>query len=837
MMCCRQESLNRRDAAKLHFAREAPNTESERLTEMNSDSKRPHGISRRSFVRSCAAGTATLATNSLWARAAVLSRKGERGGARLDVALDQNWLFGGRFDPAKPLPADDAFTGVTLPHCVAKLSWQEWDPLSWEDVWLYRRHLSLPKEFANRRVFVKFDAAMVTTDTAINGVALPIHKGGYLPFTYELTHSLKDGDNVLDLKVDARFQNVPPEGSPRGVRAVDYYLPGGIIRGASLYAVPQAFVSDVFAKPVDVLKPSRRVQVACAIDAAMPSTKPLHVEVKLMDGDHVVSSVRKRVALTQAGVTNLELELTGLGAVKLWDIDAPHLYDVVTTLLEDGEPVHDYRTRIGFRDASFTVDGFFLNGRRLRLFGLDRHEIYPYTGYAMPARVMRRDAEIIRKEFHCNTVRCSHYPQHEAFLDACDELGLMVWEETPGWQYIGNADFQDQVVQNVGDMIRRDRNHASIIVWGVRVNESADVQPLYRRTTALAKSLDDSRPDSGSMTHTSNWKTDWHEDVFALDDYHAEDGKVAIHAPLPGVPYMLAETVGQYSYTTKGFGNLYRRGANVEVQYKQALYHAQAHDKALGYPRFCGVIAWCAFEYASPDNSYKGVKNPGVADVFRIPKLGASFYQAQVSPDVKPVIIPNFYWDFGQMTPRGPGKNVAIFSNCERLEVFVGGKHYATLQPDRKNYPNIRYAPSFVDLDLDGTDHPELRIEGYVKGHVVLTRSFSSDPSEDVFVARADDPAISGDGIDATRVVLEVTDKFGALRLLGGGDVSFELSGPGVLVGDNPFSLTESAGAGAVWVKAQPVSEGKIVLKARHSALGERTVVIEVRPEVRKERI
>lgn len=809
-------------------------------SKMNFNSPKPKDISRRSFVRSCAAGTAALTTGSLWGRTAVFSHKDARGPARLQFTFDQDWLFGGRFDPrVETLPGDSAFTRITLPHCVAKLSWQEWDPASWEDVWLYRRHFSLPKEFANRRVFVKFEAAMVSTDATINGTALPTHKGGYLPFTYELTNALKANGNVLDLKVDSRFQNVPPEGSPRGPHSVDYYLPGGIIRGARLYAVPQVFIGDVFAKPVDVLKPTRRVQVACSIDAAGVSSKQFRVEVKLMDGTHAISSARKDVSITQPGVTNVELTLSGLAAVKLWDVDAPHLYDVVTTLFAEGEAVHDHRTRIGFRDASFTVDGFFLNGRRLRLFGLDRHEIYPYVGYAMPPRVMRRDAEIIRNEFHCNIVRCSHYPQSDAFLDACDELGLMVWEEPPGWQYIGDdATFQDQVVQNVGDMIRRDRNRASIVIWGVRINESRDDQPLYRRTTALAKSLDDSRPTSGSMTHTTNWQTDWHEDVFAMDDYHqSPDGTVQILPPLPGVPYMLAETVGQRTYTVKGFGNMYRRGGDVAVQYKQALYHAQAHDRAGAYPRFCGVIAWCAFEYASPQNSYKGIKNPGVADVFRVPKLGASFYQSQVSPAVKPVIVPNFYWDFGPAAPRGPGNAAVIFSNCDRLELFVDGKHHSTLQPDRKNYPNLKYPPFFTALDLDGANHPDLRIDGYVGDNVALSRSFSSDPGKDVFSLNADDQAIAGDGIDATRVVIQVTDKFGAPRLLASGDIAFELTGPGILIGDNPFSLTESGGVGAIWIKTHPASSGQIILKAIHSTLGGKSVAITVHPEAHIQRI
>ena len=797
-------------------------------------------MTRRRFLEGCSAAVLTSAPILESWGAETRSTNLKSGAATLDFPLNRDWLFGGKYNSAAREPGfdDRAYSRITLPHCVVPLSWQNWDASTWEDVWHYRRHFSTPTDFANKRIFLKFEGVMVTTDVSINGTALPAHRGGYLPFSYEITSNLKKSGNVLDLVVDSRFQNVPPEGSPGGHDAVDYFVPGGIIRGASLCAVPQVFISDVFAKPVNVLEPTRHVEVACEIDAAVAPKGPVTLEVKLMDGVRVVSSARKSIAIAEPGKINVALALSDLGDVKLWDVDAPHLYHLVATLFIDGVPVHDYRTRIGFREARFTADGFFLNGRRLRLFGLNRHEIYPYVGYAMPARVVRRDAEIIRNDFHCNIVRCSHYPQSEAFLEACDELGLMVWEEPPGWGYVGDTAFEEQVFENVGDMIRRDRNHASIVIWGVRVNESRNDQPLYRRTTTLAKSLDDSRPDSGSMTNFRNWQEEWHEDVFSMDDYHsAPDGSVEIYPPLPGVPYMLSETVGQCSYGGKGFNNQYRRGGDVAMQCKQALYHAQAHDRAAAYPRFCGVIAWCAFEYGSPVNSYKGVKNPGVADVFRIPKLGASFYQAQVSPAIKPAIFPNFYWDFGPATPRGPGKDAAIFSNCDRLELFIDGKHHSTLEPDRKNYPNLQYAPFFAALDVEGGGHPELRIDGYVAGHLALSRSFSSDASKDNFLLKSDDEAIAGDGVDATRIVFRVVDRFGAPRLHAGGDVRFELTGPGILVGDNPFSLTESGGAGAVWVKALPETSGRISIKATHPALGAKSVTIEAHPDLDSNRV
>ncbi|HEX4748704.1 MAG TPA: glycoside hydrolase family 2 TIM barrel-domain containing protein [Bryobacteraceae bacterium] len=192
---------------------------------------------------------------------------------------------------------------------------------------------------------------------------------------------------------------------------------------------------------------------------------------------------------------------------------------------------------------SSTIDGFFLNGRRLQFFGLNRHELYPYVGRAMPRRVLRKDAEILRNEFNCNAVRCSHYPQSEAFLDACDELGLLVWEEIPGWQYIGDASWQDLAVRDVSQMVQRDRNHPSVIIWGVRINESHNDPALYHRTKEAAKLLDDSRPTSGSMVYHST--DNWLQDIFAYDDYHSgPDGSVGLEPPFPGVPFFFRKLWG-----------------------------------------------------------------------------------------------------------------------------------------------------------------------------------------------------------------------------------------------------------------------------------------------------
>lgn len=495
------------------------------------------------------------------------------------------------------------------------------------------------------RIFLHFDRVMTGATPIINGHTLPQHLGGFLPFEYEITDLIKEEGNELSIEVDSRWINVPPGGSPHGPTSVDYLLPGGITGSVSLRAVPSAFISDVFAKPVRVLERDRRLDITCQIRSRLASPSRLWVKATLKSGSHVVTEISESITLNKEA-QECSLSLTHLENIHLWDVKNPVLYDLTVTLLQDGRPLHDYKTRVGFRDARFELDGFYLNGKRLQLFGLNRHELYPYVGFAASPRALRKDAEILRHTFNCNMVRCSHYPQAEAFLDACDELGLLVWEEIPGWQYIGDESWQQLAIRDVETMIRRDRNHPSIVIWGVRINESPNQPDLYRRTRELAKSLDDSRPTSGTMTPSSrkNWQAEWHQDVFAFDDYHAEsDGSVGIDDPLPGVPYMLAETVGQFNYgAKKGFNNKYRRAGDVNLQMQQALYHAQAHDRVAAKPRCAGAIAWCAFDYASLMNAYDAVKCPGIADVFRIPKLGAAFYKAQADPYVQPVIEPAF---------------------------------------------------------------------------------------------------------------------------------------------------------------------------------------------------
>ena len=323
------------------------------------------------------------------------------------------------------------------------------------------------------------------------------------------------------------------------------------------------------------------------------------------------------------------VSLTGLGPIRLWDLHQPQLYTVRVRLLEQGKVIDEDSRRIGFREATFTDQGFSLNGKIIKLRGLNRHQTFPFVGQAMPGRVQRRDAQILRNQLKCNLVRTSHYPQSRHFLDACDEIGLLVLEEIPGWQHIGDQAWQDLAVDNVRRMIRRDWNHPSIILWGVRINESRDNHDFYTRTNAMAHSLDPSRQTGGIRYFQ---ESEFLEDVFTMNDF-------GFPLKAPNHPrYLNTEFVG-HTYPTKNIDSMERLR-------EHTIRHARVHDQLASNPQYAGGIGWCAFDYNTHANFGSGdrICYHGVSDIFREPKPAAGFYKSQCEPEEEIVLEPTFHW-------------------------------------------------------------------------------------------------------------------------------------------------------------------------------------------------
>jgi beta-galactosidase len=770
-------------------------------------------VDRRDFIKT---------TGGLIAGAAMASPAfGEEeaaaaGTGRITFPINRNWRFSRAPSEAAHDPHfdDSGFERAVIPHTNIKLPWHSFDEKSFAFASVYRRRFKLPASLRGRHVFVDFEGVMTASTVWINGVRLGEYKGGFTPFSFDLTRHINwDGENNLVVDVDSTERaDIPPFGD-----RIDYLTFGGIYREVSLRVVSSSFLENIFANPKDVLTDHPSVDVSCFVQHLEAAPEPLTLEVALHKGNTVVARATKRLDASPARaepVTQI-VTLAGFGAAELWDLSRPSLYTVQVKLLQRDQVIDEDNRKIGFRQALFTDHGFELNGKIVKLRGLDRHQTFPFVGQAMPARVQRRDAQLLRDKLKCNIVRTSHYAQSRHFLDACDEIGLLVLEEIPGWQHIGDTAWQDISLDNVRRMIRRDWNHPSIILWGVRINESRDNHDFYVRTNAQAHALDPSRQTGGIRYFQ---ESEFLEDVFTMNDF-------GFPLKPPNHPlYLNTEFVG-HTFPTKTIDN-------VERLVEHTLRHARIHDQLASNPQYAGGIGWCAFDYNTHGNFGSGdrICYHGVTDIFREPKPAAGFYKSQCDPAEEIVLEPAFHWAIGDQSI-GFSKAV-VCSNCDHLKFYVGEKLVAEADPDRVQFPHLRYAPFVLEMEQDINHWGDLRIEGYISGKKVITRNYSGSGVDRKFALVPDDLVLAADGADTTRVVFRVTDEFDAIRPFADGVIRFEIEGPAEIIGDNPFALV--GGTGAIWIRAREQT-GAVRLTAHHPVLGSRQIEIkisEAKPEI-----
>jgi beta-galactosidase len=771
-------------------------------------------MDRRNFIK--ATGTLIAGATLVPTALAELPKRPNGATGRLVLPMNRNWLFSrsvveGAY--AKDFN-DSGYERVVIPHTNVKLPWHGFDEKTYEFVSSYRRHFKLPAEARGKHVFVDFEGAMTASTVWINGTRLGEYKGGYTPFSFELTPHLDfDGENVLAVDLDSSERaDIPPFGYE-----IDYLTFGGIYREVWLRIVPGTSIENIFAKPKDVLSEHPTVDVDCHIQHLETPAEPIRLEVALLDNGRVLQHGSKELAAAAPGedvLHTISLSLANLGPIQLWDFEHPKLYTVQVTLSRANQSIDSVSRRIGFREAQFTDHGFELNGKTIKLRGLDRHQTFPFVGQAMPGRVQRRDAQILRQQLKCNIVRTSHYPQSRHFLDACDELGLLVLEEIPGWQHIGDEAWKLLAIDNVGRMIRRDWNHPSIILWGVRINESKDDHDFYIRTNALAHKLDPTRQTCGIRYFQ---ESEFLEDVFTMNDF-------GWPLKTPNHPrYLNTEFVG-HTYPTKTIDQ-------VERLTEHMIRHARVHDQLASNPQYAGGIGWCAFDYNTHGDFGSGdrICYHGVTDIFREPKPAAGFYKSQCDPAEEIVLEPAFHWARGDASVGF--SHAVICSNCDHIKLYIADELVTEADPDRKQFPNLRYAPFTMELRELFHRWGDLRLEGYIQGKLVITKNYSGKGVDAKFLLLPDDTTLMGDGADATRVVMRVTDEFGAIRPFANDAIKLEVQGPAEIIGDNPFALV--GGTGAVWIRAKEES-GVVRLVANHPQLGKQEIEIRVAPAERE---
>jgi beta-galactosidase len=706
------------------------------------------------------------------------------------IPFNNGWLF---MPQAADAP-DSAFEPVTLPHTNKLLPHHNFDNTEYQFVSTYRKRFNLPEPLNGRRLYIDFDGAMVVSSVSVNGAGVGIHAGGYTPFSFDITDCLTAGENLLEVMLDSTERpDVPPFGF-----VVDYLTFGGIYRDVNLRYVEPCHIKDVFVHSHDVLTAEPKLDVDVTLKNQSPQAVTGLVSVVLDSAADLRSTVEmyagvkgKTVTILPQSEVTLTLPFSSLTDTQLWTLDNPHLQKLEVLFQPENYdgPSDKVDVRFGLREARFEKDGFYLNGEKVKLIGLNRHQTYPYIGAAAPARLQRKDAEILKYELGCNIVRTSHYPQSKYFLDRCDEIGLLVFEEIPGWQHIGDEDWQAISLRDVEAMILRDRNHPAIVLWGVRINESQDNETLYRRTNDLAHKLDPTR-QTGGVRFFQN--SQFLEDVFTYNDFSN-----TVVEP-QNTPHLVTEFNG-HMFPTKTWDQ-------EERQIEHALRHARIQDKQLGMPNVTGAIGWCAFDYNTHREFGSGdrICYHGVSDIFRLPKYAAYFYESQIPPEQRLVLRAATVWSMGDRSGGG-NDPLIVFSNLDEIDVYVGENLFGRFQPDRANFPNLPHPPFRVEgLQLWltwGQALTDLRVVGYRDGKAIAEQRISAHGIPEKLALQADDTELMADGADMTRLAFKITDRYGNRLPYATQVISFEIEGPGELIGENPFALV--GGQAALYVKAK----------------------------------
>lgn len=582
----------------------------------------------------------------------------------MTISFNNDWLFTDNFEAgfenAEP---------VRLPHTACEIPYNYIDCNDYQMLCGYKKSFFSPDDWCGKRILLRLDGAAHDATVYCNGHEAAHHACGYTAFTADLTDYIKLGEqNTVTVRLDTRESlNIPPFGF-----VIDYLCYGGLCREAFLEVRNNCYIKAVSIENTDLRDIAVKISTSDNLSCGKLITDILDADGK------IVSS---------AG--GAEFELTVQDGM-LWSTHSPYLY-TLRSRITDGEAVLDEKTyRFGLRTARFENDGFYLNGSKMKLRGINRHQSFAYTGYAMPKSMQRYDADILKYELGVNAVRTSHYPQSQHFIDRCDELGILVFTEIPGWQHIGDDAWKEQAVENTREMVEQYMHHPSIILWGVRINESQDDDELYKKTNAVAHKLDRSRQTSGVRYIE---KSSLLEDVYAFNDFSHSGKNAGLKAKKSVTsdkrrPYLVSECNG-HMFPTKPFDDERHRLSH-------ALRHARVLDAMYAAEDICGIFPWCMFDYNTHKDfgSGDGICYHGVMDMFRNPKLAASVFASQ--SDAAPCCVVSSSMDIGEH-PAGDLGSVHVFTNADSINLYKNGLLVKEFYPDRKNFSALPHPPVVID--------------------------------------------------------------------------------------------------------------------------------------------
>lgn len=712
------------------------------------------------------------------------------------MELLNDWYFNSDYVPGMEFSRDiKGFAEIQLPHTNAELPYHYFDEKASQFVSCYKHYFKAPVLEPGQAALLQFEGVMTYAKVYLNGHFLGDHKGGYTPFAFTVQDFLDiSSANEIAVVVDSTERpDIPPFGD-----RIDYLTYGGIYREVSLDIYEPVHISNAKIEPLLLDDDKKGLKLGVFIDNNRKDTTAV-LEVIVSDAAGRIIFRAEAPVECPAGSCVFEHVFSDLekdsqaDPIRRWTLDDPALYNV-TLLLHAGKKADRFERRIGFRTVEFTPEGFFLNGKKVQLIGLNRHQSWPYVGYAMPKRAQRKDADILKNELHVNLVRTSHYPQSIHFLDRCDEIGLLVFEEIPGWQHIGDEAWQNVTDANVREMIRRDWNHPSIMMWGVRINESPDNHKFYTMTNKTARSLDAARPIAGVRCIANS---ELLEDVYTYNDFASKNLDLYVCEPrdITGlsvdVPYMISEFCG-HMYPTKKFDCEERQNGHVTR-------HLTMQSGAFANPAIAGAVGWCAFDYNTHKDFGAGdrICYHGVMDMFRIPKFAAYVYKSQVSPAVEPVLMPVTFWARGERSIGGI-LPLIILTNCDTITMQYGSSEPITLTGKAQEFAGLPYPPFIVQM----SDIPANRLGewgmcwedgkfcGYADGKLVIEKEFTKEAVPANLLVIPDDTRLEKGAKDVTRFYTAVTDQKGNTLPFADNIIRVSVQGPGRIQGPDCFALT-----------------------------------------------
>jgi beta-galactosidase len=652
----------------------------------------------------------------------------------------------------------------------------------------YRRELLVPSSWTGKKIFLEFHGAMQSTKLWVNGAFIGEYAvSGYDSFHFDITAHVKIGKNLLAVRVDNTVNpDLPPDG-----RKTDYIQFGGLYRDVNVVVTDPVHLTFPWeAAKAGVRLTLPEVSESAAVltaestirnESANPRNCTIVTEVRDREGKIVTTMSSTQVVAAGSESTFLQTSRP-IAKPHLWSPDDPYLYRVNTIVQAGANELDRLQTNLGIRWCRFDKEqGFFLNGKHLKLVGANRHQTWPFIGNALPAGLHRRDAEQI-KNMGCNWIRLSHYPHDPKFLDDLDELGLMALAEGPTWMGEGNAKWMENLDKSFRSMIRRDRNHPCIIIWNACINHG-DAHPML---VNAAGEEDPTRPRGQS-------------DVPCLMDFH--------HNEVSGNGALTIEHTGHTHPVIRGSGGDYG-------EYSLAQQHWEQTNAAYLVPGNSGLAVWAMYDYNTFHNCDGGIAKDGVCDLFHIPKVSYWWHQSELTSTPMTYIIP------------ANNNQICVFSNCEQVRLLrnngSGFQEIAVQKPDTGFA--LKHPPFHFQMTGDANG---LKAEGLIGGKVVASNQWLRAGTAVALTLEADRPIITADGSDISRIIATAVDSNGTPVTSAEIPVTFALKGLGQLIGENPTKLR--AGKMIILVQSAFVP-GEIAITASADGLKPALLTLKTQP-------